>query len=142
MLTFGLFFAALFAVTVVSPLLSIPFLRLAPVLIAPVLRSFRSAYPILKALVTGLPMAGAMLLFVWFAGVFQRQPTLLMFLIPFLLLLKNDLNRIHRAWTGKTPIRVSLESEGETYDPTFQVKSEIGGLIGDSLGFWLVFLLT
>lgn len=82
-----------------------------------------------------------MTLFVWLARSVGREASFWMFLIPFLLMLRNDLDRIHRAWVGNTLVRAHLETQGETYDARAQAHMEIGSLVGDSVGLWMVFVI-
>ena len=136
MATIGLIVLAILFAVIVAPLLSI----LAMPLFGAA-RAFKPAAPVLMVLTSALPMAGAMYLFVLLVGAIGRGPNVFMFLIPFLLVVWNDLDRIRRAWTGDTPVRANLESQRETYDPEFNAKLEIGSLIGDTIGLWLVFFL-
>ncbi len=135
MMTIAFIIAGVVVVTVIAPLLSIP--------LAPLAVFGRANYriaPIPTALIAGISMAAAMLLLVMFVKSVGRQPSVWIFLIPYLLVLRNDLDRISRAWTGDTPVRLKLEAAGEVYNSRLQAHMEVGSLIGDTIGMWAVFL--
>lgn len=135
--TIFLFAAAVFAVAIMAPLLSIPLMPL----VAPA-RSVRALAPVATGLLAALSVAAAMVLFLWLARSLGREPSVWMFLIAFLLMMRNDLDRIHRAWVGKTPVRDHLEAQGERYDSRLQAHMEVASLVGDTLGLWLVFIIA
>ena len=122
------------AIAVVAPLLGLVFLPLIPVV-----RRFRGMAPLFMALTSAATAAGALLLFVWIAGLIGLRLSFAMFLIPFILAMRNNFTRIDRAKRGATPVALAL---GDNYDAGSQVKMEYGGLAGDVVGILVVpFLL-
>jgi hypothetical protein len=61
-----------------------------------------------------------------------------LFLLPFLLMLRNNFQRIDAAKKGYTKVAVMA---GERYDAGFQVKMEYGYLFGNLFGMVLFFFL-
>lgn len=122
------------AIAVVAPLLGLVFLPLIPVV-----RRSRGMAPLFMVLISAATDAGALLLFVWIAGAIGVRLSFAMFLIPFMLAMRNDFARIDRAQRGATPVARAL---GDDYDAGLQVKMEYGYLVGDVIGILAVpFLL-
>ena len=117
---------AFVAIAVVAPLLGIIVFSLTSIL-----PKSRALAPALMATTSGMSSAAAILTFVWVASIFDIQLAILMFLIPLALSIRNDIDRIRRASTGATPVRLAV---GENYDAAFQVKMEYGYLAGDVAG--------
>jgi len=131
----ALFGLAFVAVTVAVPLVGMVFFPLIPV--------FRnsSLEPAFSLASTSAAMFLGMLLFGLLSQQIGVEPWFLMFLVPYLAVLGNDLGRIQKARTGQTPIRAMLENSGEVYDPVRQAKREWLHAIGDTVGLWGAFVL-
>jgi hypothetical protein len=121
------------AIAVVAPLLGLVFAPLIP----PV-RKLRVVAPLFTGLTSAASAAGALLLFVWIAGLIGVHLSYAMFFIPFVLAMRNDFTRINRAKRGTTPVALAL---GEDYDAGFQARMEYGYLVGDVIGILVPVLL-
>ena len=121
------------AIAVVDPLLSLVFLPLTPLA-----RKVRIAAPFIMGVTSAATAAGSLLLFVWIAGLIGVRLSYAMFLIPYVLVMRNDFKRIHRAKRGTTTVALAL---GENYDAVFQVRMEYGCLVGDVIGIIVPVLL-
>lgn len=84
----------------------------------------------------------SLLLFVWFCELIDIQPTYLMFLLPYFLMLSNDYKRIENTKNGKTRTEQWLNDFNEPYNYRLQIKMEYGYLIGDLFGITIFLLLT
>lgn len=131
-----LYVVAILAVTLVAPLAGVPMM---PLLL--VARRNKGLAPAATGLLAMLSMALGLLGFLWVARLLQRDPSVWMFLLPFVLVVRNDLDRLRRAWVGQTGIKDHLERHGEAYDPHLQARMEVGSLVGDVIGLWGVYLL-
>lgn len=106
----------------------------------PIVRRFNFLATLCFFLSSAVGMIAALAAFAWVCSLMDVQPTMLMVLLPFVGVLKNDLDRIRQARRGATPVRTSLEIEGENYDSGLQVKMEYGYLYGDIAGVLLMIL--
>lgn len=92
----------------------------------------------LAPVATFLTSAGAMfiviILFIWLCGKMQVQPTYLMFLLPYLAVLRGGFKRIDAAKKGNTTVE---RMAGDDYNAALQVRMEYGYLIGDVVGLFL-----
>jgi hypothetical protein len=92
--------------------------------------------------VTLLTSAGPMLIaasaFIWLCGRMQIQPTYLMFLLPYLAVMRNNFKRIDSAKRGNTNV---ARMAGSDYDSALQVRMEYGYLVGDIVGLLLPLLM-
>lgn len=132
-LTIAGFVLGLLAIAVVVPLLGLAFFPLIPLV-----RRCRVVAPLFMAVTSAATVAGALLLFVWIAGLIGVNLSYAMFFIPFALLMRNGFTRIDRAKRGTTPVALAL---GEDYDAGFQVRMEYGYLVGDVIGILVPVLL-
>jgi len=65
---------------------------------------------------------------------FNVSPTYLMFLLSWVAVLINALNRINKAEKGKTRVERMV---GSKYDSTKQIRFEYLYLLGDMIGIWI-----
>lgn len=133
-----LYVAAIVAVIVVAPLMSIP-LALA---FTPLVRGHRRLAPAILGVQYAIAVGLAMALFVWFCGAMGREASPWMFVIPFLGMTSNDINRIRRAGSGATPVPAWMERQGEFFDASAVTGQEVGMYVGGVLGMGVVFVLT
>lgn len=123
---------ALLSMSLLSSLISLVFMPL--MLIG---RAVKVLAPVKTFLSSAVCMFLALTIFVWVCGKIEVQPTYLMFVLPYLAVVRNNFKRIDNAEKGRTTVE---QMASEDYDPNLQVKMEYGYLIGDVAG-WLVFLL-
>jgi hypothetical protein len=84
----------------------------------------------------------AFMVVIWFSRLIEVQPTLLMFLIPFYLIVNKNYKRIYSAKNSRTAVEQVSKKFGTSFDSQLQVKMEYGYLSGDILAIVIFFLIT
>ena len=104
-------------------------------------RKVKMLAPVVTFLTSISSMFVALIIFIWFCGKIEVQPTYLMFLLPYLAVMSNNFKRINMAKEGKSRPKRMTDKLGATFDQKLQIRMEYGYLIGDLFGVCL-FLLS
>ena len=107
--------------------------------LAVALKRARWAFPFVASLLNVVKICIAVLLASWLVAKIGQSPSWLMFLMPGVLMVQNDLMRIKRVKEGRSNVKRMLEqhSEPESYDQKHDLLTERAVLAGEIVG-WLV----